>query len=58
VDRIFEEIKRQMPEGYARLSEVKSAMGKQAYAAVLDQIWTRVAKQTIDYGVFDSQEQI
>ena len=53
VDRILAEFQRQMPELYAQFLEVKTALGRPNYKAVLDQVWNRVTEQTIDYGVME-----
>lgn len=58
VDRILEEIERQMPELYAQLGEVEAALGTPGYASMLNQVWPRVAKQTIDYGVMEGAKQV
>jgi mannose-1-phosphate guanylyltransferase len=53
VDRILAEFQRQMPELYARLLEVEAALGTPEYSRVLNHVWPRVAKQTIDYGIME-----
>lgn len=53
VDRILEEFQNQMPDLYAQLMEVETALGSPDYKAVLGQVWSRVAEQTIDYGVME-----
>ncbi len=53
VDRILDEIQKQMPELYSQLMEIEDAIGKPDYHDVLNKIWPSVAKQTIDYGVME-----
>jgi mannose-1-phosphate guanylyltransferase len=58
VDRILEEIERQMPGLSAQLNEVLSAIKTPDYISVLSRVWPRVAKQTIDYGVMEGANQV
>jgi mannose-1-phosphate guanylyltransferase len=53
VDRILEEFQNQMPDLYARLMEVETALGTADYKAGLARAWNSVAEQTIDYGVME-----
>jgi mannose-1-phosphate guanylyltransferase len=53
VDRILEEFQTHMPELYAHLMEVESALGKKDYRAVLGRVWNQVTEQTIDYGIME-----
>lgn len=53
VDRILDEIQKQMPELYAQLLKIENAIGKPEYHDVLNEIWPSVPKQTIDYGVME-----
>jgi len=53
VDRILEEIERQMPDLYVQLIRISASLGKPGYAEVLSQIWLQVTQQTIDYGVME-----
>lgn len=54
VDRILEELQRQMPAFHARLAEVRGALGTADYESVIDRVWPQVEKETIDYGVLES----
>lgn len=58
VDRILEEFKDQMPELYAQLMEVKTALGKPEAGEVLAHVWDQVAEQTIDYGVMEHAKDV
>ncbi len=58
VDRILEEIERQMPDLYLQLIRIKAALGKPGYATVLGEIWAQVIQQTIDYGVMEHAERV
>jgi mannose-1-phosphate guanylyltransferase len=53
VKRILEEFRRQMPEFYELLMKVDAALGTRNYAKVLEQVWSQLNKQTIDYGVME-----
>ena len=58
VDRILEEFQSQMPNLYAQLMDVKAGLGNLQYKAVLLQAWSRVAEQTIDYGVMEHAKDV
>ena len=58
VDRILEELKRQMPAFFAQLCEVEDALGTSGYAATLGRLWPQVAEQTIDYGVMEGARNV
>ncbi len=58
VKRILAEFERQMPEFYARLMAVNDALGTPNYDAVLQGVWPRIAKQTIDYGVMEEAQDV
>ena len=58
VDTIIDEFKRQMPEFYQQLSEVRVNLGTANYPTVLDRIWPTVGKQTIDYGVMENAHNV
>ena len=58
VERILEEFDRQMPNFYAQLAEVEQVLGTADYESVLNRVWPRVAKQTIDYGVMEGARQV
>jgi mannose-1-phosphate guanylyltransferase len=58
VERILAEFQRQMPEFYTRLEELSASIGQPGYAAVLQNTWPKVAKQTIDYGIMEGAENV
>ena len=58
MDRIMAEFERQMPEFYVQLAEIEAALGTPGYEAALGQVWPRVVKQTIDYGVMEGAEDV
>jgi len=58
VDRILGELERQMPDFYAQLVEVKSAVETPDYASQINRIWPSVSKQTIDYGVMEGARKV
>jgi mannose-1-phosphate guanylyltransferase len=58
VDRILEEFKVQMPGLYARLLDVKAALGEPEAREVLALAWDQVAEQTIDYGVLEHAKDV
>jgi len=53
VKRLLKEFKRQMPDFYAQLMEVKAALGTPEYRAVLERVWPQVSQETIDYGIME-----
>jgi mannose-1-phosphate guanylyltransferase len=58
VTRILQEFERQMPDFYSQLMEVKAALGTPEYSSVLERVWPRVAKNTIDYSVMEGARQV
>ena len=58
VDRIMEEFERQMPEFNAQLTTVRAALGTPDYQSVLEQVWSEVENQSIDYGVMEGAHQV
>ena len=54
VDQILAEFKRQMPDLYAVLMQLEAAIGTAAYDSLLADLWPKVAKQTIDYGIMEN----
>ena len=53
VERILQEFQRLMPELYATLEQIEAAMGTAQYEPLLQDLWPRVTKQTIDYGIME-----
>jgi mannose-1-phosphate guanylyltransferase len=58
VERILGEIERQMPEFYAQLMEVETALGTPDSSPALSRMWPQVVKQTIDYGVMEGAQDV
>ncbi len=55
---IMAEFQHQMPELHASLVRIASLIGKPEYQQEMPQIWTKIAKQTIDYGVMEHAERV
>jgi mannose-1-phosphate guanylyltransferase len=53
VERILEEFEQQMPELYATLKQIENALGTPDYEPLLQNLWPKVTKQTIDYGIME-----
>jgi mannose-1-phosphate guanylyltransferase len=58
VDRIMEEFERQMPDLFNQLTRISNSIGKPNYEKVLDRTWSKVKKQTIDYGVMEGASDV
>ncbi|MDD2696354.1 MAG: sugar phosphate nucleotidyltransferase, partial [Anaerolineales bacterium] len=58
VDRIQEEIDRQMPALSAALAQIAQAWGTPQRAAVVQQVWEDLIVETIDYGVMEGARQV
>ncbi len=58
VDRILEEIKKQMPELAKGLEEIASAWDGDDRRAVIEQVWPGLLPETIDYGIMEDAEQV
>ena len=59
VNRLFEELQRQMPGFSAQLAEVEEALrDPQEYAETLARVWPQVEEQTIDYGVMEGARDV
>jgi mannose-1-phosphate guanylyltransferase len=58
VDRILAEFERQMPQFYIQLTEVAASLGTALFGVTLNQVWPKVTKQTIDYGVMEGAEDV
>jgi mannose-1-phosphate guanylyltransferase len=56
IDRILEEMRRQMPELAAGLTVVEGALGSSGEAAVLEGVWQTLTPQTLDYGIMEHAE--
>jgi mannose-1-phosphate guanylyltransferase len=58
VDRILQEFAQHMPDLYRQLNEVAATQSTAVYEATLSQVWPRVTKQTIDYGVMEQADRV
>jgi mannose-1-phosphate guanylyltransferase len=58
VTRILQEFEHQMPVFYSQLMEVKAAIGTPEYSGVLEQVWPRIVKNTIDYDIMEGASQV
>lgn len=56
--RMLEEFERQMPAFYSQLMEIKDSLGTPGYQPVLESLWPRIEKQTIDYGVMEAARRV
>ncbi len=57
-DRILEEIKRHIPDLYAKLMPIADAIGTDEYDHVVAEIWPTIKPVTIDYGVMEKAEDV
>lgn len=53
---IMAEFERQMPELHSSLLRIAELIGKPEYEQEMPAIWTKIQKQTIDYGVMEHAE--
>ncbi len=58
VDRILEEMGRLMPDLVTTLEQLEAALDEGSYEARLAELWPRVRKETIDYGVMEHAGQV
>lgn len=58
VDRILEEIARQMPDLHNVLMQVDAVLGTPAYEGTLARLWPELATQSIDYGVMEGARDV
>jgi mannose-1-phosphate guanylyltransferase len=58
VDRILDEIERQMPVLHEGLMEIKGVLGTPDEPAVLERIWQGLESETIDYGVMEGARNV
>ena len=57
-DRILDEIKKDLPDLYAKLMEIRPAIGKPEYEETLRKVWPTITPQTIDYGVMEKADDV
>lgn len=58
VSRILEEIERQMPDLYNGLKRIEKALGGSEEAETIEDVWSGLESQTIDYGVMEGAKQV
>ncbi|GEM_PF-41839 len=58
VSRILEEMEKHMPEMYAGLCTIETAIGTPRFSAVLDETFSQLPNQTIDYGIMEKAERV
>lgn len=58
VERFLSELSRTMPEFYEQLMHIEAALGTPDYERVLNEVWPRVAAQTVDYGVMEKARDV
>jgi len=58
VSVIMAEIYRHMPELHKSLMRIASMIGKPEYEQEIPAIWSKIGKQTIDYGVMEHAERV
>jgi len=58
VSRILEEFQAQMPEFYQQISRIGQTIGTPAYESTLEQVWPKIKKQTIDYGIMENAQRV
>ena len=58
VSRILEEIERQMPNLYNGLKRIKKTLGGSDEAETIENVWSVLESQTIDYGVMEGAKQV
>lgn len=58
VESVRREFERQMPDLHAAMNEIEDAWGKPEQAQVVEEIWLKLAPQTIDYGIMEGAENV
>jgi mannose-1-phosphate guanylyltransferase len=56
VDRILEEITRQMPDLADGLARIEAAFGSPSETQRINEVWRRIPSQTIDYGIMENAQ--
>jgi mannose-1-phosphate guanylyltransferase len=57
-ERVSLEFARQLPETWAKLTQVERAFGTDQFTDTLAQVWPTVPKETIDYGIMEGAEKV
>lgn len=58
VETVLDEIERQMPDLFEKMSEIDLAWGTERHAEVLSQVWPTIQPQTIDYGIMEHARRV
>jgi mannose-1-phosphate guanylyltransferase len=58
VSQILSEFKNQMPDLYSTLMEIEAVIGTSTYHEVLGKLWSRINKNTIDYGIMENAKNV
>jgi mannose-1-phosphate guanylyltransferase len=58
VNRILEEIEGQMPDLFKGLKEIEKALGSSDEAKTVEEVWSDLESETIDYGVMEGARQV
>jgi mannose-1-phosphate guanylyltransferase len=58
VDKILDEFQRQMPDLYQSLQRIGDEWGQDSQQTVIDQEWTKLISETIDYGIMENAHQV
>jgi mannose-1-phosphate guanylyltransferase len=58
VDRLLQEIERQMPGLYRGLRQIQEALGRADADEVLEAVWPTLPNTSIDYGVMENAQQV
>lgn len=56
VNSILEEFERQMPDLSAQLEGLAGSLDSSSYGDALRQTWTKVARQSVDYGIMENAQ--
>ncbi len=58
VERILREFAQHMPDVYAALQRIASALGTPNARQVLEEVWPGVRRETIDYGIMEKAQDV
>lgn len=58
VNRIMEELARQMPQLASGLSEIAQAWNTPSFSETIQRTWSQLATETIDYGVMENAQDV
>jgi mannose-1-phosphate guanylyltransferase len=58
ISRIWDEFARQMPELFAKLQTIETALDTPLEPKVLAEVWPQVRKETIDFGIMEGAQNV